>query len=61
LYESGLEFYFKKNWESAIKKFNQALKLNDDPATKVFISRCGEFIKTPPPNSWDGVWKIENK
>jgi adenylate cyclase len=61
LFETGLEYYFKMDWKSAIKSFKEALKLNDDYATKMFISRCKEFVKFPPPGSWDGVWEIKTK
>ncbi|UCE38559.1 MAG: adenylate/guanylate cyclase domain-containing protein [Thermoplasmata archaeon] len=60
-YEAGLEFYFKKKWKPAIKSFQAALKLMDDNAAYVFITRCQEFIKNPPLRDWDGVWEIETK
>ena len=61
LYEEGLELYFKKQWKPAIKSFQEALKFNDDQASKVFITRCHEFIKNPPASSWDGTWEMGAK
>ncbi len=61
LFEEGLELYFKKKWNPAIKSFNEALKLSDDSASHVFIKRCQNFIKNPPPKDWDGVWEMKTK
>jgi len=61
LYEAGLELYFKKKWKLAIKSFQAALKIMDDNASNVFIIRCKEFLKDPPPKDWDGVWEMETK
>ena len=61
LYESGLEFYFKKEWKQAIKTFKEALKVMDDTASQIFINRCQEFLTNPPPKEWDGVWEMETK
>jgi adenylate cyclase len=60
-YEAGLELYFKKKWKLAIKSFQAALKIKDDSASNVFITRCKEFLKDPPPKDWDGVWEMETK
>jgi adenylate cyclase len=61
LYEAGLELYFKKKWKPAINSFKEALKLIEDNASKIFIARCQEFSKNPPPRDWDGVWEMETK
>jgi len=61
LYEAGFEFYLKKKWKEAIKSFQDALKLMDDEASHMFITRCKEFLKNPPPKDWDGVWEMETK
>jgi adenylate cyclase len=61
LYEEGLKFYFEKNWKSAIKSFQAALKIMDEEATKEFIKRCQEFSKKPPSKDWDSVWEMKTK
>ena len=60
-FEEGLEFYFKKKWKAAIKSFQEALKTKDDVASHLFIGRCKEFIKNPPPKDWDGIWEMKSK
>ncbi len=61
IYEEGLELYFEKKWKLAIKSFENTIKLINDPASHVFINRCQEFLKNPPPKDWDGVWEMETK
>lgn len=56
-YESGLNFYFARKWDSAIKEF---LKVNDKPSEE-FIQRCRNFKKSPPQNGWDGTWVMKTK
>lgn len=61
IYEASLELYLKKKWKLAIKSFQSALKITDDHASHVFIKRCQEFLKNPPPKDWDGVWEMKTK
>ncbi len=61
LYEAGLELYLNKNWKSAIKYFQKALKIINDNASNIFINRCNELIKNPPSKDWDGVWEMKTK
>ena len=60
-FEEGLELYFKKKWKPAIKSFQEALKVMDDTVSHLFINRCKEFIKNPPPKDWDGIWEMKSK
>ena len=60
-FEEGLDLYFKKKWKTAINYFNASLKIKNDNAAKLFISRCQDFIKDPPPKDWDGVWEMKTK
>lgn len=61
LFEAGLDLYLKKKWKSAIATFQEGLKLMDDNASHIFITRCKELIKNPPPNDWKGVWEMKTK
>jgi adenylate cyclase len=62
LFLKGLELYKKCDWKGALKVFDRVLKLdpNDQPS-RVYIQRCVEFIKTPPPKDWDGVYVLKSK
>jgi adenylate cyclase len=61
LYETGLDQYFHRRWKLAIKSFQESLKLRNDQASQVFISRCQEFLKNPPAKDWNGIWEIKTK
>ena len=61
VYEEGLELYFEKKWNLAIKSFEKAFKLINDHASNLFINRCNEFLNNPPPKDWDGVWEMKTK
>jgi len=61
LFEAGLDLYLKNKWKPAIANFQEGLKLIDDNASSIFINRCKEFSKKPPPNDWDGVWEMKTK
>jgi len=61
VYEEGLELYFEKKWKLAIKYFDKALKITNDHASQLFITRCKEFLNNPPPKDWDGVWEMKTK
>jgi len=61
-YKEGLQRYRNREWMRAIEEFRTALKsLPNDDATKLYITRCEEFNKTPPPVDWDGAYRFEEK
>ncbi len=67
-FEKGIELYFRKEWSKAIHEFEKCLKIRknngdgkeDGPST-LFITRCKQFKKTPPPKDWSGVWIMKTK
>ena len=32
-----------------------------DALCAIFLTRCDEFLKNPPPAEWDGVWRMTSK
>ncbi len=61
-YDKGLANYKKRNWEDAIHFFEQALKINPtDGPSRTFRNRCLRFKLNPPPEVWDGVFRLPNK
>jgi adenylate cyclase len=61
-YDSGLESYFRQEWDKAELSFNNALKVRpDDQPTQVHIKRIQEFRLNPPPADWDGVFIMTQK
>jgi adenylate cyclase len=61
-YTRGLEFYKQKQWSRALKEFQLILRyFPTDGPTRVYIQRCFDFIITPPPANWDGVYEFKTK
>ena len=54
-YTAGLQMYKEMKFQEALEKFKQGLRLSpDDGPSKLYIARCIELSKTPPPAGWDG-------
>lgn len=61
-FETGLNFYREKMFTKAIEEFEKVLLVNpDDYPTRVFIDRCFEFLNSPPPDDWNGVFESKIK
>jgi len=62
LFEKALELFEARNWAGAAKIFGQAVALvPDDGPSLRFVKTCREYMETPPPESWDGVYKMDSK
>ena len=61
-YIEGLSAYKNRRWEDGMKRFKDALAIdeNDGPST-VYLGRCNEFLKNPPPENWDGIFTMRTK
>jgi adenylate cyclase len=58
-YHAGRAAYIAQHFPEAIACFESAKKIRPrDHAVNIHIQRATEYIKTPPPNSWDGVWTM---
>ena len=61
-FNSGYELYHQKQFQEAIVQFDKALDLQpEDTASKLYIQRCQDFIDSPPPADWDGVFVMQTK
>ncbi len=61
-FESGLNFYRDKKFLRAIEEFEKVLLIDpDDKPTKIFIDRCFEYLNSPPPEDWNGVFESKIK
>ena len=67
LYEAGLQYYFKGEWEPALQRFSEAETYEPAQAfapttpSAVLAQRCREFIETGGPTDWDGVYRMQSK
>ena len=61
-YTRGLQFYKQQQWSRALKEFQGILRyFPTDGPTRVYIQRCFDFITSPPPVNWDGVYEFKTK
>ncbi len=61
-FHKGLAAYRAQKWEEASGVFHDLLlDYPDDGPAKVFISRCKQYIESPPPADWDGVYVMTTK
>lgn len=61
-YNRGIEYYQAREWEQAMEKFEEALRvIPEDGPSRVYLSRCREFLAVPPDSAWDGVYTMTRK
>ncbi len=60
-YRQGYEAYRQQNFSEALKNFESAYANSNDSVSKMYMNRCHEFIKNPPPKDWDGVFIMKTK
>jgi adenylate cyclase len=62
VYQRGLAQYKKREWYNALKEFKRVLRyFPSDGPSRVYISRCLDFITNPPAANWDGVYEFKTK
>ncbi len=62
LYIKARLAYTEKKFSLAISYFDKAQKIRpEDEAVAIHIERSLEYIKTPPPNDWDGSYTMITK
>ncbi|MCK4727314.1 MAG: adenylate/guanylate cyclase domain-containing protein, partial [Desulfobacterales bacterium] len=69
VFDEGMQHYLKMEWDEAVAKFNEALKIERVPDGKttpseVYIQRCKAFKENPPVapgEKWDGVFHLATK
>ena len=61
-FHAGLARYRALELDEAIAELERALAIRpDDGPAKMYIDRCKHFIDEPPPDDWDGVWRMQEK
>jgi adenylate cyclase len=71
LFEEGLSLYKSKRWDEALSVFEETVELEYErfPALKgvktnpseIYIERCKQYMESPPPHDWDGVYTLTSK
>ena len=61
-YQTGRTAYLLRNFSQAIACFEAAKYIQpQDQAVDIHLERARNYQKTPPPESWDGVWTMLTK
>ena len=62
-FSEGLDAYKNRQWKQAIVAFQEVLRLSPDgdKPSKMYIERCQEYLRNPPPEDWDGVFVMKTK
>jgi adenylate cyclase len=62
LFKDGLVAYRKRNWDSAVKLFQECVELNpNDKPSHIYIERALHLKANPPSDDWSGVWVMDSK
>jgi class 3 adenylate cyclase len=61
-YAAGLAAYRARRWDEALAAFAAALEaVPGDGPSIAFMARIAELKSAPPPENWDGSWRMEHK
>lgn len=60
-FEAALEQYRAQAFETARQMFDELAQQYDDGPSRLYSSRCTEYLLTPPPNGWDGIYTAKSK
>lgn len=61
-FDRGMKLYRDGNYKDAMAAFRLALAIAPkDGPSETYIARCGQFIATPPPANWDGIFNLDSK
>lgn len=57
----ALRLYKSREFPTALQLFEQLYDQKNDGVSKLYIGRCRDFIVSPPPGDWDGVFVAKSK
>jgi class 3 adenylate cyclase len=62
LWENAYGLYKERKWPEALAAFERLVVLQaDDRVAQLYVKRCADLIKHPPPPSWDGIQRFDTK
>jgi class 3 adenylate cyclase/HAMP domain-containing protein len=62
LHQVGLDLYYGRQFREAAECFTEVKEtLVDDRCSDMFLERCRLYMKSPPPEDWDGLVEITEK
>ena len=62
IYNQAYSLYRSQNWLESQELFSRALDVDpNDQVSQMFLSRCANYIDSPPDSGWDGVFEMKTK
>ena len=62
LFKDAYKYYHDRQFNKSVELLQEALSKNPtDGPSKLYLQRCQDFIATPPPEDWDGVFIMKTK
>jgi adenylate cyclase len=59
---NAYEFYGDREFKKAEKIYHELARVNpDDYVAQLYIIRCQEYQKNPPPSNWRGIYEMHEK
>lgn len=61
-YHQGRKYYLDSEFELAMAEFAKVQEIDpNNKAANLHTDRCLHFLQEPPPDNWDGVWRLTEK
>ncbi|MBD1844624.1 GAF domain-containing protein [Cyanobacteria bacterium FACHB-63] len=61
-YHSARQHYLNRKFAFAVAEFATVLEIDHtDKAASLHMERCQHWLRTPPPDDWDGSWSLTEK
>ena len=60
-FSAVLSSYRAGNFQNALDVFTKLAEEYNDPASRIYAERCREYLQSPPPPEWDGVYISRKK
>lgn len=61
-FSEGVRLYRERAWGEALSIFKACLEERpDDVPSRIYVERCVELARNPPPGDWDGVTEVTKK
>ncbi|MBM7115137.1 CHASE2 domain-containing protein [Archangium primigenium] len=59
IHEQALTTYHQRRFDVALALFLRGVEEFQDPLAQVYAERCRAYLRTMPPEDWDGVFALE--
>jgi adenylate cyclase len=62
LFAEGFRLYHEQKFREAAERFTNALSFDaNDAPSQLYVERCEDYLREPPPSDWDGVFTMTSK